>query len=306
MSTAVIYNPYIEHCLDQAVDYSPQFETVIQALGPPEFESDDVLLYNRDCLTSLQELPVGVFDLTVTSPPYNIGKEYEQKLLLEEYIAWSKDWISQVFRTTRPSGAFWLNLGYVPFPGRGKAVPLPYLIWQICPFYLIQEIVWNYGAGVASRHSFSPRNEKFLWFVKDEMSYTFNLDDVRDKDVKYPFQKKNGKLKCNPHGKNPTDVWTFPKVTSGKDRASSERTPHPAQFPLAVIERIILACSRRGDHILEPFLGSGTTAEAALKLGRKVVGFEIRKDYFDIAVKRILDYKKMRHIYLSQEVLPLG
>jgi len=102
------------------------------------------------------------------------------------------------------------------------------LLWDRSPFYLIQEVVWNYGAGVACRHQFSPRNEKFLWYVKDPNNYLFHLDKI----VKYPNQKKNGKLKCNPLGKNPTDVWQFPKVTSGKKRSSIERTAHPAQFPV--------------------------------------------------------------------------
>ena len=121
----------------------------------------------------------------------------------------------------------------------------------------MQEVVWNYGAGVACRNSFSPRNEKFLWYVKSEKRYTFNLDDVRDPDVKYPNQKKEGKLRCNPNGKNPSDVWTIPKVTSGEKRASSERTLHPAQFPSAVIERVVLASSDPGDLILDPFMGWG-------------------------------------------------
>ena len=86
---------------------------------------------------------------------------------------------------------------------------------------------------------------------------------------------------------NPTDVWQFPKVTSGANRSADERTPHPAQFPLAVIDRIIKACSNPGDLVLDPFAGSGTTAEAALSNGRRVVGFEIRPDYIDIAARRI-------------------
>jgi adenine-specific DNA-methyltransferase len=130
-----------------------------------------------------------------------------------------------------------LQGGYLSVPSRTKAIPIPYLLWDRVPFYLIQEIVWNYGSGVAGSKLFSPRNEKFLWYVKDYENYTFNLDEVRDPNVKYPNQKKNGKIKVNPKGKNPTDVWEFPKVTSGKNRSSKERTDHPAQFPVAVIER---------------------------------------------------------------------
>jgi adenine-specific DNA-methyltransferase len=156
--------------------------------------------------------------------------------------------------------------------------------------YLIQEIVWNYGAGVASRRSFSPRNEKFLWYVKDPRHYSFNQDEVRDLNVKYPNQKKHGKIKVNPLGKNPTDVWQIPKVTSGTNRASKERTPHPAQFPLALVDRIIKSCSRPGDIVFDPFIGSGTSAEAALRNGRLAVGIEIEKRYLDVARRRIEAY----------------
>jgi adenine-specific DNA-methyltransferase len=123
--------------------------------------------------------------------------------------------------------------------------------------------------------------------VKDELNYVFNLDDVRDPDVKYPNQKKNGKLKCNPLGKNPSDVWQIPKVTSEANRSSEERTAHPAQFPKALVEKVILASSNRGDVILDPFSGSGSTLEAAIRNGRKAIGFEIDPGYVSICVDRI-------------------
>ncbi|MDQ5820968.1 MAG: site-specific DNA-methyltransferase, partial [Actinomycetota bacterium] len=254
----------------------------------PYWSDSSVALFHRDALAALSALPPESISLTVTSPPYNIGKEYERPLSLDAYLDWSAAWIASVHRATARGGAFWLNLGYISVPERAKAMPISYLLWDRVPFYLLQEVVWNYGAGVAARTSFSPRNEKFLWYVKDAEQYTFNLDDVRDPDVKYPNQKKNGKLKCNPLGKNPTDVWTFPKVTSGSNRSSPERTPHPAQFPEAVVERIILACSNQGDVVLDPFLGSGTTAAVARRLGRCVIGFEVNERYLaDVAVPRL-------------------
>lgn len=123
--------------------------------------------------------------------------------------------------------------------------------------------------------------------MKNQDKYTFNLDEVRDPNVKYPNQKKNGKIKVNLKGKNPTDVWQFPKVTSGKNRASKERTPHPAQFPVAVVDRIIKSASNLNEIVLDPFMGSGTTAIVALGLQRQVIGFEIRADYCEIAANRI-------------------
>ena len=279
------------------------FDTVESVLGPADYACPDVRLYNIDCLDAMRRLPAGIVNLTVTSPPYNIGKEYEDPLELDHYLDWCGQWIHEIHRLTTPTGAFWLNLGYVSKPGVARAIPIPYLLWNRTPFFLVQEVVWHYGAGVAARNSFSPRNEKFLWYVKDEKNYTFNLDDVRDPDVKYPNQKKNGKLKCNPLGKNPSDVWLFPKVTSGSDRASPERTEHPAQFPVAVIERISRACSNRGDVVLDPFMGSGTTALVNVQLGRPVLGFEQSNRYMEIAVRRLGAHSEEQRIAEAQETL---
>ena len=272
---------------DAALSGCDRLSAITEVLGRPAFRAEGVALYQGDAHELLAKLPRPLVDLTVTSPPYNIGKQYETNLNLDDYLDWCERWIRRVHAATAADGALWLNVGYLQVPGRAKALPIPYLLWNRIDFFLVQEIVWNYGAGVASRRSFSPRNEKFLWYVKNELNYTFDLDAVRDPNVKYPNQKKNGKLKCNPLGKNPTDVWLFPKVTSGTNRSAKERTPHPAQFPLAVIERIVKACSNPGDVVLDPFMGSGTTAEAALKNGRMAVGFEIRPDYIDIARRRI-------------------
>lgn len=265
-----------------------KFERTKQALGVPYWSDDSVAFYSADCLELLDHLQQPVFDLTITSPPYNIGKEYEEPLPQAAFVAWCGKWMTRIYELTESTGAFWLNVGYVAVPGQGKAVPLPYLLWDKSLFFLLQEVVWNYGAGVAARLSFSPRNEKLLWYVKDSKNYYFDLDSVRDPDVKYPNQKKNGKLKCNPLGKNPTDVWSIPKVTSGMNRSSKERTPHPAQFPQALIKRVILASSKPGDLILDPFAGSGTTAVVASRLGRRCIGIDLREDYLDIGIQRLI------------------
>lgn len=264
------------------------FNIIKKRLGDPYYEDDNVLLYNLDCIESLKRLEKYVyFDLTVTSPPYNIGKEYEKIKPVNEYIDWSKKWMEEVYKTTAPNGSFWLNIGYMPIKNKGKAVPLPYLLWDKNDFFFIQEIVWHYGAGVAARKSLSPRNEKILWFVKNEKKYIFNLDSIRDPNVKYPNQRKNGKLKVNPLGKNPSDVWNIPKVTSGYKRKSKERTKHPAQTPIELFKRIILAASNEGDLVLDPFVGSGTTCVVAKSLNRKAVGFDINSEYLDMAIERL-------------------
>jgi adenine-specific DNA-methyltransferase len=283
-----------------SITISNGFEYLKNRLGVPYYENSNVLIFNRDCVAAMHLLENEIFDLTITSPPYNIGKEYENPLPIEDYTKWMAEWVKEVYLLTKPNGALLLNLGYVEIDSRAKAIPLPYLIWEDVPFYLVQEIVWNYGAGVAGRKFLSPRNEKWLWYVKNEKDYTFNLDDIRDPDVKYPAQKKNGKLRCNTIGKNPSDVWQIAKVTSGTDRSSPERTPHPAQFPTDLIERIIKGFSKPGDFILDPFIGSGSTAVSALKFGRRIVGFEIREDYCKIIVNRIESIIKEEEINRSQ------
>lgn len=274
-------------------------------LGRPFYQAPCCTIYHLDCLDAMKRLPTPFANLTVTSPPYNIGKEYEKPLPLNDYLQWCEDWIKEIYRLTTDNGAFWLNLGYISIEGKAKAIPLPYLLWNRVPFFLVQEIVWNYGAGVAGRLFFSPRNEKFLWYVKNPERYTFNLDHVRDPNVKYPNQKKNGKIKVNSIGKNPSDVWQFPKVTSGEKRSSKERTPHPAQYPIAVIERIIKAASNEGDMVLDPFIGSGTTALVALSQGRTVIGFEINEQYCQIAANRIEAYLKAKKAPVQPSIFSL-
>lgn len=274
-------------------------------LGKPYYEDESILLYHGDCVELLDRFPKESIDLTVTSPPYNIGKEYESLRTVESYVSWCEDWMRRIHSVAKPTGAFWLNVGYFEVPEKGLAVPIVYYLWDKSSFYMMQEIVWNYGAGVACRNRLSPRNEKLLWYVKDPANYTFNLDEIRDPDVKYPNQKKNGKLKCNPLGKNPSDVWQIAKVTSGSKRASPERTAHPAQFPVELISRVVLASSNLGEVVLDPFMGSGSTAEVALRTGRKAVGFEIDERYLELSAKRLEHYKYERKMTEAQSELSL-
>ncbi len=264
--------------------------------GEPFFCRPGFILYHGDCLSGLEKIgretsPVA---LTVTSPPYNIGKDYEEKTPCHRFVDWCTRWLDRVYRVTKENGALWLNLGYFEVPGRGLCVPIAYLLWDRSAFYLLQEVVWHYSAGVSTRKRLSPRNEKWLFYVKNPKAYTFNLDDIRDPNVKYPNQKKNGRYRCHPLGKNPSDVWHYPKVTTGKKRSSRERTDHPAQFPLGVVERIVRASSNPGDIVLDPFAGSCSTGIAACGLGRIFVGLEIRRDYCEMSVRRFKAFEEER------------
>lgn len=282
------------------------FNQAKRILGTPSYENEGVAIYCQDCIEGMKMLPESLVDLTVTSPPYNIGKEYESLIETSDYIDWCAEWMKEIYRISAGNGAFWLNVGYFEVKNKGLAVPIPYLLWDKTDFYLLQEVIWNYAAGVACKSRFSPRNEKLLWYVKNRQNYTFNLDDVRDPNVKYPNQKKNGKLKCNPLGKNPSDVWQITKVTSGANRASKERTAHPAQFPTEMIGRIIKSSSNQGDLVIDPFMGSGSTAIAAIKNGRNVIGFEIEEEYVRIAQERIENYFLEKEMIDPQFALAVG
>lgn len=276
-----------------------------KVIGKPKFSDDGFILYQGDCVEFMKKISRSdvKFDLALTSPPYNIGKEYETNKSVEDFVEWCKIWMQGLYDIAGDNAAFWLNLGYFEVPEKGLCVPISYLLWDKSLFYLIQEIVWNYGAGVASKNRLSPRNEKWLWYVKNKEKYTFNLDEIRDPNVKYPNQKKNGKFRCNPLGKNPSDVWEFAKVTSGAARSSKERTGHPAQFPLGVVERVVRSCSNQVDLVVDPFSGSASTGIAAYGLGRIYLGFEMRSDYCDISIERYLDFKKLKNESNSQSLL---
>lgn len=265
------------------------FDKIKNILGSPYYENGKTIIYNVDCVEALDKMVASDIEInsTITSPPYNIGKEYEKILAVEEYVGWISGIINQIYQITKNNGSFIFNVGYLKVEGKGRAVPIPYLLWDKIPFYLTQEIIWNYSAGVACRNYLSPRNEKVLWYIKNEKDYTFNLDLIRDPNVKYPNQKKNGKLRCNPLGKNPSDVWEIAKVTSGKNRSSVERMPHPAQFPEKLIERAILGFTNEDELILDPFMGSGTTARVAMLNNRYSIGFELNEEYCETIAKRL-------------------
>jgi adenine-specific DNA-methyltransferase len=291
--TVAVPTSLLERLSPDACDAQQELQRV---LGDPFFAEDGFIIYNKDSLEALRHLSQSRFRvaLTVTSPPYNIGKAYESIVSVDQYVEWCVRWIETVHGVTSPGGSFWLNLGYLPVPGKGRAVPIPYLLWDKTHFFLIQEVVWNYGAGVATRSSFAPRNEKWLFYAMSETDYVFNLDAVRDPNVKYPNQKKNGRLRCNPLGKNPSDVWQFPKVTTGANRSSRERTAHPAQFPLAIAERVARASSDVGHVVLDPFSGSASTGIASVATGRVYVGFELRADYCRLSVDRFRSFRAMK------------
>lgn len=254
-----------------------------------EFQADaNVVVYPADCLRLLKSLPTESMQLIVTSPPYNIGKEYEKKLDLDTYVAQQADVIQECVRVLKPSGSICWQVGN--YVDKGAIIPLDialYPLFAALGLRLRNRIIWHFEHGLHCRQRFSGRYETIIWFTKTN-DYYFNLDPVRVPQ-KYPGKKyfkgpKAGQYSCNPMGKNPGDIWVIPNVKSNH----VEKTEHPCQFPVELVERLVLALTAPDDWVLDPFLGTGSTAIAALRHARRVCGAEIVPKYVQLAHERIL------------------
>jgi adenine-specific DNA-methyltransferase len=242
-------------------------------------------------LERLPEKPT--FDLIVSSPPYNIGKSYERKKkALAQYFAEQRKIIQELVLRLHLNGSICWQVG--TFVDRGEIIPLDlefHKIFRKLGLKLRNRIVWRYGHGLHSRRRFSGRHEVVLWYTKGD-DYTFNLDDVRIPS-KYPAKtyykgSKKGEFSSNPLGKNPEDVWDIPNVNSNH----VEKTIHPCQFPVGLIERLVLALTKPGDLVFDPFAGVASSGVAAIYHGRRFVGCEPIARYAKIAVGRLNDTQK--------------
>jgi len=249
--------------------------------------SERIVVYPGDCLEMLKAIPSESMQLIVTSPPYNIGKEYEKRLHLDVYVRQQAQVIAECVRTLAPTGSICWQVGN--YVDRGAIIPLDTLLYPIFSglgLRMRNRIIWHFEHGLHCRHRFSGRYETIIWFTKSD-EYVFNLDAVRVPQ-KYPGKKyfkgpKAGQYSCNPLGKNPGDLWVIPNVKSNH----VEKTEHPCQFPVELIERLILSLTNEDDWVLDPFLGTGTTVIAAIRHGRRGVGAEIVPKYVQLARQRI-------------------
>ncbi|MBU4486675.1 MAG: site-specific DNA-methyltransferase, partial [Candidatus Delongbacteria bacterium] len=188
----------------------------------------------------------------------------------------------------------------------GEIFPLDvyyYHIFKKFGLKLRNRIIWHFGHGLHASNRFSGRYETILWFSKTN-DYIFNLDNVRV-PAKYPGKlhfkgEKKGLPSGNPLGKNPSDIWeiiandwetamwNIPNVKSNHP----EKTEHPCQFPIELVERCVLALTNEKSWVLDPFAGVGSTAIASIKNNRNVVGIEKEKEYCEIAKQRIIDFNE--------------
>jgi len=249
--------------------------------------SEDIVLYPGDCLKLLKAIPDASLKLVVTSPPYNIGKEYEKRLKLDEYVDQQSEVIRECVRCLSPQGSICWQVGN--YVDKGAIIPLDTILYPIFSdlgLKMRNRIIWHFEHGLHCSRRFSGRYETIIWFTKTD-HYTFNLDPVRVPQ-KYPGKKyfkgpKAGQYSCNPLGKNPGDLWVIPNVKSNH----IEKTEHPCQFPVELIERLVLSMTDEGDWVFDPFLGTGTSIIAAIRHMRRGAGAETSNKYIELARQRI-------------------
>lgn len=258
------------------------------------------VVYEGDNRDLLRTIPRSAIQLIVTSPPYNVGKEYEQKTSLGDYLDSQKRVINSCVRVLNDKGSLCWQVGNYVTPS-GEVVPLDTLMYPIFKLHglvLRNRIVWHFGHGLHSRKRFSGRYETILWFTKDTNDYYWDLDSIRVPQ-KYPGKRhykgpKAGEYSGHPQGKNPGDywddkldpgdTWDIPNVKANH----IEKTVHPCQFPIALVTRLIRALSSKDTWILDPYLGVGSTSCAAVAEGRRAVGAEVEPVYAEIARQRIV------------------
>lgn len=254
-----------------------------------------VTLFHGDRLDLLSQIQQtgDKAELIVTSPPYNIGKEYEATKSLEEYVEDQKKTIAACVNILSDTGSICWQVGhYIEGSGKTKeAFPLDLVLYPVFKSFglkLKNRIMWYFGHGLHETVRFSGRHETILWFTKDVNNYTFNLDPIRIPQ-KYPGKRhyrgnRVGEISGNPLGKNPTDVWDMPNVKSNH----IEKTDHPCQFPVALVERLVLSLTNEGDLVVDPYMGVGTTAAAAVLHDRRAAGADIFYEYLQIAKDRVI------------------
>lgn len=249
--------------------------------------SERIVVYPGDCLEMLKTIPDESLQLIVTSPPYNIGKEYEKKLKLNAYLDQQAAVIKECVRTLSPHGSICWQVGN--YVDNGSIIPLDTVLHPIFTdlgLKMRNRIVWHFEHGLHCSKRFSGRYETIIWFTKSR-NYVFNLDPVRVPQ-KYPGKKhfkgpNAGKYSCNPLGKNPGDIWVIPNVKSNH----VEKTEHPCQFPVELIERLVLSMTNEDDWVFDPFLGTGTSIIAAIRHQRRGAGAETVSQYIKLARDRI-------------------
>lgn len=238
-----------------------------------------------DCIEVLSEVKDPFAELIFADPPFNIGYKYDKyhdKVEKNNYIGWTRDWMAACKKVLKPSGSFYIAIGD-DYAANVKVIA------DELGLVMRNWIIWHYTFGQQTKKKFARSHTHIFYFVNDKKNYTFNDNAVR---VSSARQLVYNDRRANPAGKLPDDVWIeFPRVCGTfKERAGW----HGCQMPENLLKRIIAASSNEGDCVLDPFSGSGTTAAAAIGLGRNYAGIEISEEYVRNANERLAKLKSQK------------
>ena len=251
-------------------------------------------IFNEDILRGINRIPDNFVDLVIADTPYCLGKDFgnhSDKLNSKDYLEWSKKWIDAIIPKMKNSGSLYV-----------------FLTWQYSPeifshmktkLIMINEIIWDRKVPSmgGSTRKFSSVHDNIGFFVKSKKDYYFDIDAIR-----IPYDKETKKARTRPRfigkkwlekGYNPKDIWSVSRIHA----QNPEREGHPTQKPLEIIERMIKASSPEQGIVIDPFMGSGTTAIACINLKRNYIGFEINSDYCDKIAERIRKNKRVGNLF---------
>ncbi len=284
-------------------------DVLFESLKPPRMttsfdEKQTIVLRCGDTYEFLKNLPKNTFKLIISSPPYNLGKEYESRVDLKSYLRAQEGVIEELIRVLREDGSLCWEVGN--FVLHSEVFPLDVFYYDMFRKHglkLRNRIIWHFEHGLHASKRFSGRYETILWFTRGD-EYTFNLDSVRIPS-KYPGKThykgpQRGLPSGNPFGKNPSDFWTIIKRDWEREiwdipnvKANHpEKTSHQCQFPIELVERCVLALTDESEWVLDPYAGVGSALIAALRHGRRAVGCDKEEKYIAIAKERIASLYK--------------
>ncbi|MHC4982312.1 MAG: DNA-methyltransferase [Planctomycetota bacterium] len=233
-----------------------------------------------DCVEILGKLTEPIADLIFADPPFNIGYKYdvyEDRRKYDDYFAWTEKWMGLCAeRALKPAGSFWVAIG-------DEYAAEVRIIARRLGLHLRNWIIWHYTFGQNTQRKFARSHTHLFYWTKEPKGFTFNDAAVRIPSAR---QTTYADKRADPKGKLPDDVWSFSRLCGTfKERVGW----HPCQMPERLLERIIRVSSNKGDLVLDPFSGSGTTCVVAARLKRRYLGIDVSDEYVDKSRKRIAD-----------------
>lgn len=238
------------------------------------------VIHNEDCFEGLNRIPSESIDLIVADPPYLTTEiDWDAKEIVSEDLS------RGFFRVLKSSGNLYVWCGI----GEKSQSLIRWFPYFAKHFIFKDLITWKKQRGIGMRKGWLYTREEIMWFVKDNKKFVWNRESQYSKEKRQNYGFANLKLKNYSPFKRLTNVWTDIKETNISWNKKEIKTPHYTPKPLRAIERIILIHTKPGDIVLDPFMGSGTTAVACKRLKRHYIGFEINSEYFEIAKKRLTE-----------------